>query len=129
MTRASGQKRSHRVSALQVLLQLVPGALLAALFVAVGLLHVTSRVLVVDTGYRLSRLQEENRQLTLRNDRLKLELATLLSPARLERLAKEQLRLQPPPAGTVIPLSGAAQVPPAAGGAPRPPAMARAGPR
>ena len=105
-----------------VLLQILPGALLAALFAAVGILHVTSRVLVVDTGYRLSRLEEENRQLTLRNDRLKLELATLVSPARLEKLARDQ-GLQPPPAGTVISLGA----PPAVPAAPTP-RLARAGP-
>jgi len=112
-----GQK--ERSGLFQVWLQLLPGALLAALFAAVGILHVTSRVLVVDAGYRLSRMEEENRQLTLQNDRLKLELATLLSPARLERLSREQLQLQPPPAGAVIPVLS--KVP-----APRAPAVARA---
>ncbi|HYV46264.1 MAG TPA: cell division protein FtsL [Myxococcaceae bacterium] len=119
--RSSKTKPGQRITSLQVLLQLLPGALLAALFASVGILHVTSRVLVVDAGYRLSRLEEENRQLTLRNDRLKLELATLVSPARLEKLARDQ-GLQPPPAGTVISL----------GGPPPPPTpaqrLARAGP-
>ncbi len=102
-----GGQRGSRLTSLRVLLQLLPGVLLASLFAAVGVFHVTSRVLVVDAGYRLSRLQEENRQLTLRNDRLKLELATLQSPARLERLARETLQLQPPPAGAVLTLGGA----------------------
>ena len=77
MSRTTGSRRAAggKVTTLHVLLQLLPGALLAALFAAVGILHVTSRVLVVDAGYKLSRLEEENRQLTLRNDRLKLELA------------------------------------------------------
>jgi cell division protein FtsL len=120
MTRGLAKKSGPR--ALDVFLQLLPGALLAALFAAVGILHVTSRVLVVDAGYRLSRLEEENRQLTLRNDRLKLELATLTSPARLEKVARDQLGLQPPPAGTVISLGAPPKAPP------RPQAMARAGP-
>jgi len=114
-------RSGQRITGLQVLLQLLPGALLAALFAAVGILHVTSRVLVVDAGYRLSKLEEENRQLTLRNDRLKLELATLVSPARLEKLARDQ-GLQPPPAGTVVSLGA-----PAAAAVPTP-RLARAGP-
>ena len=118
-----GGQRGSRLTGLRVLLQLLPGVLLASLFAAVGVFHVNSRVLVVDAGYRLSRLQEENRQLTLKNDRLKLELATLLSPARLERLARETLQLQPPPAGTVLTLGGAPL--PAPG---KRQAVARAGP-
>ena len=124
MTSRTGSRKAlgGRVTTAHVLLQLLPGALLAALFAAVGILHVTSRVLVVDAGYRLSRLEEENRQLTLRNDRLKLELATLISPARLEKLARER-GMQPPPAGTVISLGAPPPRPPAP--APR---LARAGP-
>ncbi len=121
-TRRAGGK----VTGPQIFLQLLPGALLAALFAAVGILHVTSRVLVVDAGYRLSRLEAENRQLTLKNDRLRVELAMLESPARLEKLARE-LGLQPPPAGAVVSLKAGAQGKPAekAGGGQ---AVARAGP-
>jgi cell division protein FtsL len=82
---------------------LVPGAL-AALFVAAGVLHVTSRVLVVNAGYGLSRLEAEYRQLALENDRLRLELATLKNPARLERYARTRLGMGPPaPAAVLIP--------------------------
>lgn len=88
-----------------VLTQLLPAVFLCLLFVAVGVIHVTSRVQVVHTGYRLSALENEGRLLTRENDRLKLELATLRSAARLERIARGKLGLVPPPAGSVIALS------------------------
>ncbi len=69
-----------------------------------GILHVTSRVLVVDMGYRLSKAESESRSLTRENDRLKLELATLKAPARLERLAREQLGMAMPMGSSVVSL-------------------------
>lgn len=98
--------KSRRLPITAVLIQLLPAALLTALFAAVGVLHVTSRVMVVDAGYKLSVLEAENRQLTLEHDRLGLELATLKSPARLEKIAREQLGMAPPPASAVITVPG-----------------------
>ncbi|MFP2928385.1 cell division protein FtsL [Pyxidicoccus sp. 3LG] len=104
------------VSVTGVLLHLLPAVLLFALFAGVGFLHVTGRVLVVDMGYRLSRAEAESRTLTRENDRLKLELATLKAPARLERVAREQLGMSMPKGGAVVSLSADK---PARGGAPR----------
>lgn len=95
----------NSVSVGRVLLHLLPAVLLSALFVAVGILHVTGRVLVVDMGYRLSKAESESRSLTRENDRLKLELATLKAPARLERLAREQLGMAMPAGSAVIALT------------------------
>jgi cell division protein FtsL len=92
-----------------VLLLLLPAAFLFLLFAAVGIVHVTSRVMVVDAGYRLSRLQQENHELTHANDTLRLELATLKSPLRLERLAREQLGMAPPSAAAVVSLGAASR--------------------
>jgi len=94
----------NSVSVGRVLMHLLPAVLLCALFVAVGILHVTSRVLVVDMGYRMSKAETESRELTRENDRLKLELATLKAPARLERLAREQLGMAMPAGSAVIAL-------------------------
>ncbi len=94
----------NSVSVARVLMHLLPAVFLCALFVAVGILHVTSRVLVVDMGYRLSKAESESRSLTRENDRLKLELATLKAPARLERLAREQLGMAMPAGSAVIAL-------------------------
>jgi cell division protein FtsL len=85
-----------------ILVQLLPVALLCLLFAAVGVVHVTSRVLVVHAGYRMSQLEGESRKLSREHDQLRLERATLLSPGRLERIAQEKLGLVPPPAGSVI---------------------------
>jgi cell division protein FtsL len=84
-----------------VLRQLLPGALVAALLTAVGILHVAARTEVVDTGYTLSHLETENRGLTLENDRLRLEIGTLKRSARLERLAKDSLGMALPVPGSV----------------------------
>jgi cell division protein FtsL len=85
-----------------IFLELLPAALAVALLAAVGVVHVTSRVLVVKVGYELSRLDGEATTLTRENDRLKLELATLKSPARLEGLARAQLGMGPPAAASII---------------------------
>jgi len=100
--------KSRRVPITAVLVQLLPAALLASLFAAVGVLHVTSRVMVVDAGYTLSSLEAENRALTLEHDRLGLELATLNAPARLEQIARGDLGMAPAPASAVITLPSSA---------------------
>ena len=92
------------VSVGSVLLHLLPAVLLFALFAGVGILHVTSRVLVVDMGYRLSKAEAEERALIRENDRLKLELATLKNPTRLEKLAREKLGMSMPSGPVVIAL-------------------------
>lgn len=79
-----------------------PALFLFAIFAAVGIVHVASRVLVMDAGYRLHKLESENRRLTRDNDKLKLELATLRSPSKLEKYAREKLQMSAPAAGEVI---------------------------
>ena len=59
---------------------MLPVVLCFGLLGAVGILHVASRSQVVDAAYRLSALEAESRTLSLANDRLKLELATLKRP-------------------------------------------------
>ncbi len=102
ISRVSGS--GSGVSVASVLLHLLPAVFLFALFAGVGILHVTSRVLVVDMGYRLSKAEAEERALTRENDRLKLELATLKNPARLEKLAREKLGMAMPSGPLVIAL-------------------------
>ncbi len=85
-----------------IFFELLPAALLCLLFAAVGVVHVASRVMIVDVGYRLSKLETESRELTREQDKLKLELATLKSPTALERVAREKLGMVPPPVGSVL---------------------------
>ena len=99
MSRKSGKGR--RVSLGAVLGQMLPVVLCFGLLGAVGILHVASRSQVVDAAYRLSALETESRTLALANDRLKLELATLKRPARLEAIARAQLGMAPPDASVV----------------------------
>jgi len=96
------ESKPLRSSQGSVLLQLLPPLVAVTLFVGVGLMHVTSRVLVVGVGYELSRLEQENHDLLRQNDALRVELAALKNPARLERVAREQLGMVSPPAGAVI---------------------------
>jgi cell division protein FtsL len=76
----------------------VPVALLAS----VALFHVYTHVRVTSAGYAIGRLEAEHRRLLAERDRLKLEVATLRAPGRLERFARAQLGMAPPAAGTVV---------------------------
>jgi cell division protein FtsL len=104
------KQRSSGASLVGILFQLLPGALVVAVFAAIGVMHVVSRVQVVDSGYRLSQLEQESQLLALENDRLKLELATLKNPARLEKEARTRLGLGPPAVGTVVALGKRTEV-------------------
>jgi cell division protein FtsL len=99
-------RHGHGTSVWSTLRALLPPALLVLLFVVVGVVHVTSRILVVSAGYELSRIEAQHRRLSLENDRLKLELATLKSPARLERHAREKLGMGPPAPAAVLSWTG-----------------------
>jgi len=99
MSRNAGKGR--RVSLGAVLGQMLPVVLCFGLLGAVGILHVASRSQVVDAAYRLSALEAESRTLALANDRLKLELATLKRPSRLEAIARSQLGMGPADASVV----------------------------
>jgi len=75
---------------------------LTAALIAIVLLHVWLRLQVVQLGYVLStgsrlqsRLEQENRE-------LKIELATMTSPDRLESLARRRLGLRSPEKGQVV---------------------------
>ena len=90
-----GPVRSGGPSAVLVALALV------APLVALGVFHVWSRSRVLAAGYELGRLESEHRQLLAERDRLNLEVATLRSPGRLERFARERLGMAPPAPGAV----------------------------
>jgi cell division protein FtsL len=85
-----------------IVLELFPAALAVFLLATVGVVHVTSRVLVVRMGYELSTLDARSAELTRENDALRLELASLTAPARLAPVAKQQLGMQVP--SVVIPV-------------------------
>lgn len=96
----------------------LPAVLFFAALAGLGILHVTGRVLVVDAGYKLSRLEAEGRELQREHQRLQLERATLTNPQRLETLARTQLSMSAPASGTIltvpVPASGTVAAAPAA---------------
>lgn len=64
-------------------------ALYLAIFLFFAMAYVWTRVQVVETGYRLSHLEKVHVQLAEENQALKVEVATLRSPQRLERYAED----------------------------------------
>jgi cell division protein FtsL len=77
-------------------------ALLAACLIGAVLVHVWLRLQVVQVGYVLSTTSKLQGRLEQENSELKLELATMVSPDRLEALARKRLGLVPPEKGQVI---------------------------
>jgi cell division protein FtsL len=83
-------------------LRVLGAASLAALLGAVGVFHVWSRTQVIDAGYELARLETEHRRLVSERDRLRIEVATLRAPGRLEQFARARLGMAPPAPGAVV---------------------------
>lgn len=77
-------------------------AFLVVGLVGVALLHVWLRLQVVHMGYVLSTTTKLQNQLEQENRELKVELATLTSPDRLEAMSRRRLGLAPPEKGQVI---------------------------
>jgi cell division protein FtsL len=89
--------------------EILPAALAAFLIATVGVMHVTSRVMVVSIGYELSRLDAEQTELRRENDALQVELATLKAPARIEGLAKSRLNLVAPTSSDIVTIKKGSQ--------------------
>lgn len=92
-TRESRYQRKRRVLAI---------AVLALSLIGVVLLHVWLRLQVVHMGYALATTSKLQSQLEQENRELKVELATLTAPDRLEAMARRRLGLRPPEKGQVI---------------------------
>jgi cell division protein FtsL len=90
----AGRKRRRRY--------VIVFALSALSLVGVVLLHVWLRLQVVHMGYVLSTTSKLQNQLEQENRELKVELATLTSPDRLEAMARKRLGLVSPDNGQVI---------------------------
>jgi cell division protein FtsL len=90
--RFRGRRRRHNLAV----------ALLAFVVVGVALAHVWLRLQVVQMGYVLSTTSKLQNQLEQEQRELKVELATLVSPDRLEAMARKRLGLKPPEKGQVI---------------------------
>jgi cell division protein FtsL len=100
--RGSKRAREERVSRKQRRRYNLEVALLALVLVGVALSHVWLRLQVVHMGYVLSTTSKLQNQLEQEQRALKVELATLTSPDRLEAMAHKRLGLAPPEKGQVI---------------------------
>jgi cell division protein FtsL len=75
---------------------------LLVVLMALVWLHVWLRLQVVHLGYVLSTTSKLQGRLEQENRELKIELATMTSPERLESLARRRLSLRQPEKGQVI---------------------------
>lgn len=75
------------------------GALVA---LAVALCLVWVRLQVVDTGYDISAARQLERRLEQEQRELRIEIATLTSPRRLETVARTRLGMGPPAPGQIV---------------------------
>ena len=77
-------------------------ALLMFFFIGGSLFYVWSRIQVIQLGYEISNAIKEERVLTEANKKLRVEIATLKSYSRIEKLALEELRMAKPKPEQVI---------------------------
>lgn len=82
--------------------RLLLGVFLGTALIATVLIHVWLRLQVVRMGYVLSTTSKLQARLEQENRVLKIELATLMSPDRLEALARRRLGLAAPEKGQII---------------------------
>ena len=72
------------------------------LLILSALFFVWSRIQVIQLGYEISSVLKEGRSLVEGNKQLRIEIATLKSYARIERIAVEQLNMSKPKPDQVI---------------------------
>jgi len=77
-------------------------SLLLSLLIGGSLFYVWSRIQVIHLGYEISSAVKEGKALTEANKRMRLEVATLKSYARIEKIAVEELNMVKPKPHQVI---------------------------
>ena len=82
--------------------RLLLSGLLMLFLIGGSLFYVWSRIQVIRLGYDISSALKEEKALIEVNKRLRLEIATLKSYARIEKLAAEELGMSKPKPGQVI---------------------------
>jgi len=76
--------------------------LLILFLVGSSLFYVWSRIRVIQFGYEISNALKAGRELAETNKKLRLEIATLKSYARIEKIAVEDLKMAKPKPDEVI---------------------------
>lgn len=82
--------------------RLLPLLMFIVLLALIALFFVWSRIQVINLEYSISHLEGELRSQRHQNQQLKLEAASLRSPSRIERIARQKLGLHTPSAQQVI---------------------------
>jgi cell division protein FtsL len=77
-------------------------SLLMLFLIGGSLFYVWSRIQVIQLGYEISNALKEERGIAETNKKLRLEIATLKSCARIEKFAAEELRMAKPKPEQVI---------------------------
>jgi len=77
-------------------------SVLTLFFIGGSLFYVWSRIQVIQLGYEISNALKEERVLTEANKKLRLEIATLKSCPRIEKIAAEELSMSKPKPDQVI---------------------------
>lgn len=72
--------------------------------IAIVFAFLWSRLMVVNTGYEISKANSARSALTEKNKRLRVEFMKLKSPERIEKIASEELGLVRPTGAQVISL-------------------------
>jgi cell division protein FtsL len=86
-------------------------AVAVALATLAFVVHLHVRFQIIQTGYALSQAQGEQRRMRLAQRELRLELATLKEPGRIEGQARELLGMERPDHERIIRLDGRRQRP------------------
>ena len=71
-------------------------------FIGCSLFSVWAHHQVISLGYEISQVSQEEQNLLKENKKLRLELAALKSPSRIERMASKELGLVSPQKGQLI---------------------------
>jgi cell division protein FtsL len=90
------QKRSLAVDRTAVFFGILKLFLLGCFLTGTVLFYVWSRVEVVGLNYKILEVTKEERRHFMKNEKLKIELATLSSPSRLSSMAKDRFHLKNP---------------------------------
>ncbi|MBU2055077.1 MAG: cell division protein FtsL [Proteobacteria bacterium] len=77
---------------------------IASVLMAVALLYVWSHINMTELEFQIARELSSWEQITEEQMKLKIELATLKSPKRIETIARERLQMTYPEREHVIPL-------------------------
>ena len=101
--KAIDNSRLVRVTAPDRVRALARLVVLGALFAAGTLLYAWQHFACIQLGYQLESLKSEQAQASELNQELKLEVAGLRSPSRIDEIARNQLGLTVPAAAQIAP--------------------------